>query len=136
MFLGQVVKEGVALLRKPLAFVVCLWVLVHVTWFAFDSTIHAPLRAVSHSLCALPFVQAIGLCPDSSGSSPRNVADFPGLVEVETQSFELLLDQATGGSELSLKLKKAEYVVSDLVIMVKFSCLENKTLLGASVWYH
>lgn len=129
-------KEGITLLRKPLAYLICLWLLVCASWLAFNSTVHAPLKAVSHSLCALPFAQHVGLCPDnrqSGGSLPRNAGDFLGLVKAETQSFELLLDQATGASELSLKLKKAEYAVSDLAIMVKLGSLENKDLLGASV---
>ncbi|KAE9388725.1 hypothetical protein BT96DRAFT_835852, partial [Gymnopus androsaceus JB14] len=60
-------------------------------------------------------------------------ADLSSLVKAETQSFELLLDQATGASALSLTLKKAEYAVSDLAIMVKFSDLENKDLLADAI---
>lgn len=122
-----------ALLCRPLAFVVCLWALVHVAWLSFHSAMHAPLSAVSYSLCALPFVEAIGFCPDSSGHFSR---ECPGLVEAKTRSFGSLLDQATGGSQLSRKLERVEYAVSDLIIMVKFSCLEGKASLGASVWYH
>ena len=126
-FAGEVIKEGVNLLRKPLPYIVFLWVSIFVIAQAFI--------VAGRSLCSIPLLQNTGLCPSQqsntgqSGSITHH-ADFPSLVNAQSQSLEALLDGSAGGSELSLTLKKAELAVTDLVILVKLSKLDKKDLLG------
>ncbi|KAH7868344.1 uncharacterized protein C8R40DRAFT_1027372, partial [Lentinula edodes] len=48
-------------------------------------------------------------------------ADFPRLMNIQSSTFEQLLDNSVGGSGLSLDVKKAEMAMSDLVVLVKFT---------------
>jgi hypothetical protein len=51
-------------------------------------------------------------------------------MEAETKTFEQLLDEASGGSALSLEVKKAEMATSDLVTLVHLSSLVSKEHLA------
>lgn len=51
-------------------------------------------------------------------------------MNAQSLTFEQLLDSSVGGSGLSLDLKKAEMAISDLVVLVKFSKLSSKDVLG------
>ncbi|KIK56774.1 hypothetical protein GYMLUDRAFT_173802, partial [Collybiopsis luxurians FD-317 M1] len=129
-FAGEVIEEGVNLLRKPLPYIIFLWVSIFVIAQAFI--------VAGRSLCSIPLLQNTGLClsqqsnTGQSGSITHH-ADFPSLVNIQSQSFEALLDRSAGGSELFLTLKKAELAVTDLVILVKLSKLDEKDLLADSL---
>lgn len=57
-------------------------------------------------------------------------ADYPSLMDVQRSSFEQLLDESVGGSELSLQVKKAEIATSDLVTLIKFSDLKSRDVMA------
>lgn len=60
-------------------------------------------------------------------------ADYPGLVNVQSATFEQLLDESVGGSGLSLEMKKAEMATSDLVTLVRVSELKTKDVLAETL---
>lgn len=57
-------------------------------------------------------------------------ADYPRMVEIQSKTFEQLLDESVGGSGLSLEIKKAEMATRDLVTLVRMSKLTSKDLLA------
>lgn len=132
----DVLAGGIRLLRKPLSFLFFLWLLLQIIGYV-SSTFAKTFKP----LCILPGIRGSTLChtdstfPKSKGStaSPR-WADYPGLMNAQSLTFEQLLDDSVGGSGLSLDIKKAEMATSDLIILVKFSKLTSKELLGTWVW--
>ena len=64
---------------------------------------------------------------------PPRRADYPRLVEIQTSSFEQLLDGSVGGPALSLDIKKAEMATRDLITLVKFSGLKSREHLAQSL---
>ncbi|KAJ3872876.1 hypothetical protein F5051DRAFT_338568 [Lentinula edodes] len=93
------------------------------------------ISTVLRPLCFVPGIASTDLCSDYD---PQNYllrdrplwADFPRLMNAQSSTFEQLLDNSVGGSGLSLDIKKAEMAMSDLVILVKFSELTSKDVLG------
>ena len=57
-------------------------------------------------------------------------ADYPKMVEIQSKTFEQLLDESVVGSGLSLEIKKAEIATRDLVTLVRMSKLTSKDLLA------
>ncbi|KAJ3887523.1 hypothetical protein GG344DRAFT_55565 [Lentinula edodes] len=87
-------------------------------------------------LCAVPGLADFSLCSrdhkfDQNGHPlPPLWADFPRLMTAQSSTFEQLLDNSVGDSGLSLDIKKAEMAMSDLVVLVKFSKMTSKDVLG------
>ncbi|KAJ3912931.1 hypothetical protein F5877DRAFT_53274 [Lentinula edodes] len=87
-------------------------------------------------LCAIPGLADFSLCSrnhkfDQNGHPlPPLWADFPCLMTAQSSTFEQLLDNSVGDSGLSLDIKKAEMAMSDLVVLVKFSKMTSKDVLG------
>ncbi|KAJ3756788.1 hypothetical protein EV360DRAFT_95565 [Lentinula raphanica] len=92
------------------------------------------LDSVPRPFCLVPGFASTGLC--HSEFYPLDLqnrplwADFPRLVNAQCSTFEQLLDNSIGGSGISLDIKKAEMAMSDLVILVKYSKLSSKDVLG------
>ncbi|KAJ3869156.1 hypothetical protein EV359DRAFT_76988 [Lentinula novae-zelandiae] len=137
-YLVDVLGGGVQLLRKPLSFLLFIWLLALIM-----SRISSTLKTAFKPLCIIPGIGSSALCrtdstniklPKSKGShtSPQ-WADYPGLINAQSLTFEQLLDDSVGGSGLSLDIKKAEMATSDLVTLVKFSKLTSKELLAESL---
>ncbi|KAE9383093.1 hypothetical protein BT96DRAFT_789435, partial [Gymnopus androsaceus JB14] len=57
-------------------------------------------------------------------------ADYPSLISAQTRTFEQILDDAVGGSVISMKLKKAELAMSDVIILVKLSDIASRDHLA------
>jgi len=53
-------------------------------------------------------------------------ADYPTLIPMQTATFDQLLNEAVGGSSLSLEIKKAGMATSDLASLVRMSSLDSK----------
>lgn len=121
-YIFDVVRTALALLRKPLGLVLFLWLLSMILL-----TISQTLRAAFAPVCWLPFISSSIMCRPIS--VPQG-ADYPKLMEVQTKTFEQLLDETSGGSALSLEVKKAEMATSDLVTLVDISSLQSKELLS------
>ncbi|KAJ3804542.1 hypothetical protein F5876DRAFT_53249 [Lentinula aff. lateritia] len=92
------------------------------------------ISAVLGPLCVVPGIASTNLCSHLISHQNYTIrplwADFPRLMNAQSLTFEQLLDSSVGGSGLSLDLKKAEMAISDLVVLVKFSELTSKDVLG------
>ncbi|KAJ6623975.1 hypothetical protein B0H10DRAFT_2008034 [Mycena sp. CBHHK59/15] len=126
----DVLKTAIQLLRKPLSFLVFLWL------FAFIlSRISHTIRAAFRPLCYIPGISSSAMClPDGYATagnhqSPR-WADYPKLVDVQSATFEQLLDESTSGAGLALQIKKAEMATVDLVTLVRVSELRSRDMLA------
>lgn len=121
------------LMKKPLAVFLVVWVLA-----ATLTALSNQLRMVFAPLCIFPGISSSWLCVrPSTGISmeqgaphPSIHADFPSMVEIQSKSFEQLLDESVGGSGLALEIKKAEMATTDLVTLVRVSKLTSKELLA------
>ncbi|KAI8980016.1 hypothetical protein BD414DRAFT_493319 [Trametes punicea] len=133
-YLGAILAHALRLLRWPFGVMLALWLLS----FAFVRLSNT-FRTVLGPVCYLPGISHSALCrptqrdftPD--GDLVPQQADYPKLVEIQSSSFEQLLDGSVGGSGLSLEIKKAEMASKDLVILVQFSDLKSKDLLADSL---
>ncbi|KAJ4477355.1 hypothetical protein J3R30DRAFT_3291495, partial [Lentinula aciculospora] len=137
-YLVDVIGGGIQLLRKPLSF------LLFILLFALIiNRISSTLKTAFKPLCIVPGIRSSSLChidhtspklPKLKGNSASpQWADYPGLMNAQSLTFEQLLDDSVGGSGLSLDIKKAELATSDLVTLVKYSKLTSKELLAESL---
>ncbi|KAJ3926979.1 MAG: hypothetical protein NXY57DRAFT_1051177 [Lentinula lateritia] len=92
------------------------------------------ISTVIGPLCAVPGIASTSLCLHFISHQNYTIrplwADFPCLMNAQSLMFEQLLDSSVGGSGLSLDLKKAEMAISDLVVLIKFSKLTSKGVVG------
>jgi hypothetical protein len=51
-------------------------------------------------------------------------------VNVQSATFEQLLDESVGGSGLALEIKKAEMATSDLITLIRVSELRSRQVLA------
>lgn len=121
-YLFDIFSTSIRLLRGPLSLVVFLWLLT----FIIRPALLAPL-------CYLPGLYGSRFCrpldTHGKGKSPQ-WADYPKLVEVQSASFEHLLDELVGGSGLSLEIKKAQMATADLATLVRASDLKSRDMLA------
>lgn len=123
-YIFDVCRTALALLRKPLGFLLFVFVLAQ----ALLSISHI-LRNAFAPICWIPFISSTFMCQHTLTAPPPTV-NYPVLMEAETRTFEQLLDEASGGSVLSLEVKKAEMATSDLVTLVHLSSLTSKETLA------
>ncbi|RPD59569.1 hypothetical protein L227DRAFT_152232 [Lentinus tigrinus ALCF2SS1-6] len=130
-YFGAVVTHALRLLRRPLGWLLFLW-MFSVLLLKISST----LRKAFAPACVLPFITSSSLCrPLVSGdvAPVPQWADYPRLVEIQNSNFEQLLGDTVGGSALTLEIKKAEMATRDLVTLVKYSELQSKDHLAESL---
>jgi len=137
MYVVNVCVGSFKLLLRPLSVLLFLFLFAVI----FGRVINT-FRAALRPFCFIPGISSTSMClPDpptviGSLKQARNKgpqwADYPKLVDVQN-SFERLLDDSVGGSGLALDVKKAEMATSDLVVLVRFSELTSKDLLGMIV---
>jgi hypothetical protein len=118
----DVTRTALALLRKPLGAILFLWLFATILLYVSHT-----LRAAFAPICWLPFLSSSIMCRPIL---PPPGVNYPVLVEAETKTFEQLLDESSGGSALSLEVKKAEMATSDLITLVRISNLRSKDLLA------
>jgi hypothetical protein len=70
--------------------------------------------------------------PSNPDRTPR-WADFPSLLNVESNTFDSLLDETVKGPGLALEIKKAEMATSDLATLVRVSNLNSREILADSL---
>jgi hypothetical protein len=117
-------------LRQPLSFFLFIWFLA-VLIIRLNNTI----RAAFAPLCYVPGISSSSFCvlPAYDENKAPKWADYPKLVDVQSVTFEQLLDESVGGSSLALEIKKAELATSDLVTLVKVSDLKSRDMLAESL---
>ncbi|KAF9466636.1 hypothetical protein BDZ94DRAFT_1295755 [Collybia nuda] len=129
-YLFDIISTAVGLLRRPLYLIVFIWMLATII-----SLISQTVRQAFAPLCYLPGLYSSSLCrpldafKKGQGGLPR-WADYPKLIDVQTTTFEHLLDESVGNSGLSLEIKRAEMATTDLVTLVRVSDLHSRDTLG------
>ncbi|KAH8117922.1 hypothetical protein DFH11DRAFT_1571461 [Phellopilus nigrolimitatus] len=121
------------LLKWPLAVLLVLWAVAFIL-----NTLSSSMRTAFSPLCILPGISRSSLCasPQTYGSQtsgpagPAKHADYPKMVEIQSKTFEQLLDESLGGSSLAVEIKKAEMAAADLVTVVRTSDLRSKDILA------
>ena len=97
-------------------------------------------EAIKHALaswCSVPVVSPF--CPASrltaspSSVPPPQWADFPRLLNLESGTFEVLLDETVKGPGLALEMKQTEVALKDLATLVRISDLESREVLADSL---
>lgn len=125
-------------LRQPLAIFMCFYVLIFMTGY-ISQTVY---RAFS-PMCAIPGLSGLSVCQfqvakrdlsavTSLKMTPK-LADYLTLMNMQSKSFEILLQESAGGSRLSLEIKMAEMATSDLLARVRVSNLSTRGGLAASL---
>lgn len=131
-YLLDVVGNALFLMRKPLSVLLGLFLLSLVVAQAWTT-----IQGVFAPLCILPGVSRAAICrrnrvADSDQQAPR-WADYSRLVDVQSRTFEQLLEESLGGPTLSLEIKKAEMATTDLVTLVRVSNLKSRNMLAESL---
>lgn len=126
-YILDVFSNAMRFLRYPFAIIFALWILAFVL-----TKVAVTIRTVFSPLCWIPGISSSPICYIGDVNVPR-WADYPKLVEVQSATFEQLLDEAVGGSGLSLEVKKAEMATADLVTLVKVSDLKSRDLIITSL---
>ncbi|THH05860.1 hypothetical protein EW145_g4488 [Phellinidium pouzarii] len=131
-YIHEVVTWFFYLLKRPLSLILVLWAVA----FTLNS-LSASLRAAFYPLCIIPGISRSPLCTRSiatgeNAGHPQH-AEYPKMVEIQSKTFEQLLDESVGGSTLALEIKKAEMATADLVAVVRTSDLKSKDILADSL---
>ena len=116
--------------RYMLGFLLALW-FVALIILRISPTLWGAVSPV----CYLPFISSSRLCRtwyDTSKQAPR-WADYPKMIDIQSKTFEQLMDDSVGGSALSLEVKRAEMAITDLVSFVRLSKLKAKDTLASSL---
>jgi len=107
---------------------------ITIVWLLL-SMMTSQLIYFARPVCSLPIVSPmIPFChwevfkapPHTSGGRPVHWADYPKLVDLQTKTFDQLLDESAGSKGLASEVKKAEMASNDLVTLVKASDLKSK----------
>ncbi|KAF4596567.1 hypothetical protein EYR40_007736 [Pleurotus pulmonarius] len=130
-YIFDVVRRAVWFMKFPISFLLFVWMLAFVTVKVQDT-----LRAALSPACFIPGISNLRLCrpeeprPEGAPKPPRR-ADYPAMVDMQSRSFEELLDQSVfmGGGGLSLNIKKAEIASRDLLTLIKYSDMKSKDVL-------
>ena len=129
----DIFKRALHLLRYPLSFLFCLYILA----FIMNKMEHT-FKSLFSPICIVPGLGKTRFChtppPSPPGQHrPARWADYPHLVDVESKTFEQLMDGVVGGSALSLEVKQAEMATADLAALVRISDLKAKDTLASSL---
>jgi hypothetical protein len=108
---------------------------ITIVWFLF-SMMTTQLVYFARPICSLPIVSPMipfcrweafkGPPAHTSGGRPVRWADYPKLVDLQTRTFDQLLDESVGNKGLALDVKKAEMASNDLITLVRVSELKSK----------
>lgn len=118
-------------LHQPFALFLSFYVLTfmagHISQRIFQDLSESPI-------CIIPGISSLSLCrlwkpPAPSPKSP----DYSTLMNMQSKSFDHLLQELAGGSGLSLQIKKAEMATSDLVTRVRLSKLNARDSIARAL---
>ncbi|KAJ3765639.1 hypothetical protein FB446DRAFT_654962 [Lentinula raphanica] len=130
IFVFEVLRDALNLCRKPLSLIVFLW-LIQVALVPLSSALVTTLSPT----CGIPWIRELPFCRHRHGLDAAfpQWADYPRFMNVQSSTFEQLLDTAVGNSGLSLDIKKAEMAVMDLAVVVRSSTLGSRDILGETL---
>ena len=121
----DIFSTAIRLLRRPLSLIAFLWLLALIV-----GQITHTLRGAFAPLCILPGFHGSRFCRPPDIPKLPVWADYPKLIDVQSATFEHLLDESVGGSGLSLEIKKAQMATADLATLVRVSDLKSRDLLA------
>ena len=130
-YVWGVLSTSLWLLKKPLSFILFLFLLATII-----SRVNQTLRTAFAPLCFIPGISNLALCrssPTHHDHRPPQWADYPKLVDVQSATFEQLLDESVGGKGLALEIKKAEMATVDLNTLVRVSNLKSRDMIAQSL---
>lgn len=138
-FIGKEVFQISALILRWLRIPIALFV-VFLLLTSLLGMLTPTIRRTVRPLCIIPGISSSTLClPLDSGIAatkgkrvPKR-ADYSALVNIQSKTFEQLLEDAAGGPALSLEIKKAEMATTDLVVRVRISNLKSKEVLATTL---
>ncbi|OCB90077.1 hypothetical protein A7U60_g2741 [Sanghuangporus baumii] len=120
------------LIKRFLAFFLFIWVVALIT-----NALSASIRSVLSPVCYIPVISSSPLCKWQSygmeSSKEPQHAEYPQLVEIQSKTFEQLLDETVGSTSLALDIKKAELATHDLVTVVRMSNLRSRDYLAEAL---
>ena len=118
--------------RYMLGFPLALWVVALITL-----QVSPTLWGAVSPVCYLPLISSLDMCKTWRNAMPGKQvpqwADYPKMVDLQSNTFEQLMEESIGGSALSLEVKKAEMTISDLISFVRLSKLKAKDSLANSL---
>lgn len=124
-YLIGVLRTALMLSKYPLGFFLFLYLAL----FALGR-VQSELRKVFAPVCWIPGIASTPMCYVPPPSNVPKRAEFTKLSNLESSTFEKLLDNAAGGTSLSLDIKKAEMATSDLIVLVAHSELKGRDTLA------
>ena len=108
---------------------------ITIAWFLF-SMMTSQFVFFARPMCSIPIVSPmIPFChwevftgPQTHTSAGRPVrwADYPRLIDLQTKTFDQLLDESVGSRGLASEVKKAEIASNDLITLVRASDLKSR----------
>ena len=123
----DIFTRGMRLLRYPFALLFALWLFAFVV-----SKVTSTISFVLSPVCWVPGISSSPFCYVGETRTPQ-WADYPKLMDVQSTTFEQLLDESVGGSSLSLEVKKAEMATADLVALVKVSDMRSRDMMAQTL---
>lgn len=76
----------------------------------------------------------MNLCQmDVSQQRPTQWADYPKLVDLQSSTFEQIMETSVGSRALALNIKNVEMATSDLVTLTRISDLKSRDLLAEAL---
>ena len=106
-----------------------------IVWLLF-SMMTTQLVYFARPMCSIPIVSPMipfchwevfkGSSTHTDGGRPVRWADYPKLVDLQTKTFDQLLDESIGSKGLASEVKKAEMANNDLITLVRVSGLKSK----------
>lgn len=131
----HLVMNALHYLRFPLSIFLSLFLLSLLAGYVTQS-----LYKAFSPVCIIPGFSSLPVCrtwtkapTDPSGGMTPKWADYSTLMNVQSKSFEQLLEDSAGGSGLSLEIKKAEMATSDLLARVHISDLKARDSITSSL---
>lgn len=114
----DVFKGSIEKMRKPFSWFLFLWMF---SWMI--SRMMPTIQTVFSPLCIFPGISKSALCLPIR---PTPSVDFEKLVNIQGSTFEQLVGETAGGSQLSIDVLRAEMATQDLSLLVRYSDLKSR----------
>ncbi|KAA1477180.1 hypothetical protein DENSPDRAFT_828456 [Dentipellis sp. KUC8613] len=124
----DVFRIAVRFLKMPIAMFLFFWLLALIL-----SRMSAAIRNTLSPLCIVPGISRLCALPAAPVAEGPQWADYPQLMNVQSQTLETLLEEAVDGPGLALEIKQAEMATSDLATLVRVSELTSRDRLAEAL---
>lgn len=134
-YIAEVLGTAVRVMKLPISMAIVVLVCAYALSIMSDA-----IASALAPVCSTPVISLLCVTskprnlprPPNSDRTPQR-ADFPSLLNVESKTFESLLDEMVEGPGLALEIKKAEMATSDLATLVRVSDLKSREFLADSL---